>query len=327
MRVFFLPVTISLAVCAISYWLGGSETLFLVILLAILETTLSFDNAVINARILARMSPVWQQRFLFWGIPVAVFGTRFVLPLLIVSVAAFLSPLEVARLAFLDPAAYWQHLAQAHTGIAVFGGAFLLMVSLKYFFDSEKTIHWIDMVERHLSRWGGIAAIELAITLAIVLACAALSPHEALTILFGGGVGILLFVGIEMIEEAFEVEAGRHALFAGAALFLYLNTLDAAFSLDGVVAAFAVTNNLPVIIAGLGIGALFVRAFTVRLVHRRTLETLIYLEHGAHWAIFALSMCMLASIFVRIPEVIPGLIGIFFITLAYISSRHRRSNS
>ena len=104
-------------------------------------------------------------------------------------------------------------------------------------------------------------------------------------------------------------------------LFVYLNVLDAAFSLDGVVGAFAITSSLPIIIAGLGIGAIFVRAFTVALVRAKTLDTLIYLEHGAHWAIFGLALAMLTTIFVHVPEAVTGLIGLVFIVLAYISSR------
>lgn len=326
MGVFVFPTSIALAALVGAYLLGGPEALFLVTLLAILETTLSFDNAVVNARVLQRMEPKWQHRFLVWGIPVAVFGTRFVLPLLIVSAASFISPIEVAWLAFFDPNAYWQHLAHAHTGIASFGGAFLLMVSLKYFFDEEKKVHWINVIERHLSRWGGIAAIEMSITLGAVLLCAAFSAHEALTIVFAGCIGIILFTVIEVIAEMFEIEAGRGTAVVSVALFFYLNTLDAAFSLDGVVAAFAITDNLPIIIAGLGIGALFVRAFTVRLVRRRTLDTLIYLEHGAHWAIFGLSLIMLSSIFVSIPDALPGLFGLILIALAYTSSRREMLN-
>lgn len=321
MNVFVFPVAIAFLVCVMAYVFGGTGALLTVALLAVLETSLSFDNAVINAKTLRQMDATWQRRFLVWGIPIAVFGTRVVLPIVIVAAASFLSPLEVARLALFEPTAYWQYLEHAHSAIASFGGAFLLMVSLKYFFDEEKKVHWIGAIEKQLSRWGGIAAIELTITLAAMLTCAAFSPHEALTILSGGVIGVVLFTLMETTVEALGARATRGALSVGAALFLYLETLDAAFSLDGVVAAFAITDNLPVIIGGLGIGALFVRAFTVRLVHRKTLETLIYLEHGAHWAIFALSLVMLTSIFFEIPDVFPGLVGLTFIVLAHLSSR------
>lgn len=321
MKVFLAPSIVAVLVCIAAFLWGGFSVLFTVLLLAVLETSLSFDNAVVNAKILPRMDAKWQRRFLTWGIPVAVFGTRVVLPILIVSAASLLSPIDVTRLAFFQPVEYLRYLEHAHTAIASFGGAFLLMVSLKYFFDDEKKVHWIGSVERHLSRWGGIAAIELTLTLAAMLTCAALFGEGALTILVAGIIGIVLFTAIETVAETFEIEAGHGAVIASAALFFYLNTLDAAFSLDGVVAAFAITDNLPAIIGGLGIGALFVRAFTVRLVHKRTLERLIYLEHGAHWAIFGLAVIMLASIFVPIPDIFPGLLGLVFIALAYISSR------
>ena len=321
MRIFIFPAIVSIAVFIGSFMWGGVSALFLVSLLAILETTLSFDNAVVNAKVLQRMSPVWQQRFLVWGIPVAVFGTRFVLPILIVAGAAGLSPLFVAQLAFFDPVLYGDHLSHAHTAIAGFGSAFLLLVSLKYFFNDKKTVHWIAAIERHMSRWGGIEAIEIALVLIVLLACAFVLPAEAAPLLIAGLVGVVLFVAIEGIAQSFEIETGSGAAAGGAALFVYLNVLDSAFSLDGVVGAFAITSALPIIIGGLGIGALFVRAFTVALVRAKTLDELPYLEHGAHYAIFGLALAMLVGIFVHVPEAITGLIGLVVIVFAYISSR------
>src|SRR3989338_1439225 len=160
-----------------------------------------------------------------------------------------------------------------------------------------------------MSRWGGIEAIEIAIVLVVLLLCAFLLPAEAATILVSGLIGAVLFIIIEGIAQSFQVETGESVAGAGLALFVYLNLLDSAFSLDGVVGAFAITSNLPVIIAGLGIGAIFVRAFTVALVRAKTLENLPYLEHGAHWAIFGLALAMLTTIFVHVPEAITGLIG------------------
>lgn len=321
MRLFVFPVAVTLCVLAGAYAWGGARALFLVFLLAILETTLSFDNAVVNAKVLSRMSDVWQRRFLVWGIPIAVFGTRFVLPILIVAGAAGLSPVVIAQLAFFDAAQYGAYLEEAHVAIAAFGSAFLLLVSLKYFFNDKKTVHWIETVEQHLSRWGGIEAIEIALVLVVLLVCAFLVPAEAATVLISGLIGVVLFIIIEGIAQSFEVEAGSVAAVGGAALFVYLNVLDSAFSLDGVVGAFAITSALPVIIGGLGIGALFVRAFTVALVRAKTLDELPYLEHGAHYAIFGLALAMLLGIFVHVPEAITGLIGLVIIIFAYISSR------
>lgn len=321
MKILAFPLVVAFAVCVGALMWGGFEAFFLVALLAILETTLSFDNAVVNAKVLARMDAHWQKRFLVWGIPIAVFGTRFVLPILIVAAAAGLSPVFVTLLAFSDPAEYGAHLAEAHVAIAAFGSAFLLLVSLKYFFNDRKTVHWIEVIERHMSRWGGIEAIEIAIVLIVLLVCAFLLPGEAAKILIAGLVGTVLFIVIEGIAQSFQVETNTGIVGAGLALFVYLNVLDSAFSLDGVVGAFAITSDLPVIIGGLGVGALFVRAFTVMLVRAKTLENLPYLEHGAHYAIFGLALSMIAGIFIHVPEAITGLIGFVFIVFAYISSR------
>ncbi|MDO8552452.1 MAG: DUF475 domain-containing protein [bacterium] len=326
MKVLVFPAVLSAIVLVAAYIWGGLSALLLVALLAILETTLSFDNAVVNAKVLARMDAIWQKRFLVWGIPVAVFGTRFVLPILIVAAAAGLSPIAVALLAFFDPVSYGEQLENAHVAIASFGSVFLLLVSLKYFFNDRKTVHWIEAIEMHMSRWGGIEAIEIAIVLVTLLICAALLPAEAATILVAGLIGAVLFIVIEGVAQSFQTETSAGAVAGGAALFVYLNVLDSAFSLDGVVGAFAITSNLPVIIAGLGIGAIFVRAFTVGLVRARTLENLPYLEHGAHYAIFGLALSMLAGIFVHVPEIITGLIGLVFIVFAYISSRRAQTN-
>ena len=319
MRIFIFPALISLiAFSAVFAW-GGLHALFLVVLLTVLETTLSFDNAVVNAKVLQRMTPEWQDRFLTWGILIAVFGTRFIFPIFIVAAAAWLSPYAVTMLAFFDPIAYGERLADARVAISAFGSAFLLLVSFKYFFNERKTVHWIEMIERHLSRWGGIEAIEIALVLSVLLACAFFVPQEAVTLLIAGIVGVVLFIVIEGIAQSFEVEGT--SVLGGAALFVYLNVLDSAFSLDGVIGAFAITSMLPVIIIGLGIGALFVRTFTVALVRAKTLETLRYLENGAHWAIFGLALSMLFGIFVHVPEPLTGLVGLVFIAFAYISSR------
>lgn len=324
MRIFVFPTIAAVLVFIGAFVWGGLSALVLVVLLAILETTLSFDNAVVNAKVLSRMSEVWQRRFLLWGIPVAVFGTRFVLPILIVAAAAGLSPVFAAQLAFFDSVRYGEYLEGAHTAIAGFGSAFLLLVSLKYFFNDKKTVHWIETIERYLSRWGGIEAIEIAFVLVILLICAFILPAEAAVLLISGLIGVIIFIVIEGIAQSFEIETRAAAAQAGAALFVYLNILDSAFSLDGVVGAFAITSALPVIIGGLGIGALFVRAFTVALVRAKTLDELPYLEHGAHWAIFGLALAMLLGIFVRVPEAITGLIGLVIIIFAYISSRRAR---
>ncbi len=304
----------------------GISALFLVVILSILEVTLSFDNAVVNAKVLKRMSPLWQKRFLTWGILLAVFGTRFLLPIVIVSIAVFASPVYITHLAFTDPTAYSHLLEGVHGSITAFGGIFLLMVSLKYFFDKAKSVHWIHVIEQHLVKWGRIEAIEIAIALIALVGISYITVYNQTEIVLAGLIGLILFIIMEGVAGSLSLESSDIAG-AGLSLFIYLNILDSAFSLDGVIGAFALSNNLLIIMIGLGIGAYFVRSLTVYFVQENTLAELIYLEHGAHWAILGLSLAMLANLVVHVPEVFTGLIGLGFVALAYYSSqkekRHR----
>ena len=327
MKIFVAPILISVAgLIAIWAW-GGWAAFLLVCLLSILEVTLSFDNAVVNAKVLSQMSEKWQRRFLTWGILLAVFGTRLILPAIIVSIAAWVSPITAAVLALENPEEYGRLLSGATPLIGAFGGAFLLMVSLKYFFDVGKKVHWLAIIETRLARWGRIEAIELALALTTILTLSYLTHATQGPVLAAGCIGILLFIVIQGVANSLHMDNGHashtttEVAKTGAALFVYLNILDAAFSLDGVVGAFALTTAIPIIFVGLGIGAFFVRTITVYLVRKKTLETLMYLEHGAHWAILGLAISMLAGLVIHIPEAVIGLIGLVFVSLAYISSR------
>lgn len=317
--IFVRPLIISaLALIGVWYY-SGLNAFLLVLILSILEVTLSFDNAVVNAKVLVRMSPRWQRRFLTWGIAVAVFGTRFILPILIVSAAAWTSPLLITQLAFTDPAEYGRLLEEVQGSIAAFGGVFLIMVSLKYFFNQAKNIHWIKSIEKHLVKWGRIEAIEIAIALSLITILSFFTTFEQASVLIAGTIGLVLFILMEGLAGSLSMESKNIAK-NGLALFIYLNVLDSAFSLDGVVGAFALTTNLLIIVVGLGIGAYFVRTLTVYFVEQKTLTELVYLEHGAHWAILGLAVAMLANLVIHIPEVVTGLIGLVFVALSYRAS-------
>lgn len=324
LRFFWFPLSLwALGLVAVFFW-GGFSALVIAVILTVLEVTLSFDNAVVNARVLERMTPEWQKRFITWGIPIAVFGTRFLLPIFIVAIAVGTAPLAIAKLALFEPAAYGELLHGVHEMIAAFGGMFLLMVGLKYFFDSAKEVHWIKIIERQLARFGRIEAIEIGIALSVLATLASFMTKHAEQVLFAGIVGILLFIVMQGIAKSFEGAVSGTAVRGGFALFMYLELLDAAFSLDGVIGAFAITSALPVIVVGLGVGAFFVRSLTIYLVKEKTLNELVYLEHGAHWAILGLAGAMLTSIFFPIPEVVTGFIGIVFVAFAYWSSLRLR---
>jgi hypothetical protein len=322
MRIFIAPIAISVIALGATFWWGGLAAFFLAVLLSVLEITLSFDNAVVNAKVLAEMAPVWQKRFLTWGILIAVFGTRLILPAVIVSVAAGIWPWDAFMLAFSDPEAYGSLLSEASHAINAFGGVFLLMVSLHYFFNTAKNVHWIAAIESRFARWGRVEAIELAIALTALLALSYFSGEQA-GVLFAGCIGLLTFVVMQGITSS--IETGSRVAAAGASLFVYLNVLDSAFSLDGVVGAFALTSDILIIFVGLGIGAYFVRSITLYLVRQKTLSALRYLEHGAHWAILGLGLSMLLGILVHIPEAVTGLIGLVFVSFAYYSSRRELS--
>jgi uncharacterized protein len=320
MRIFIAPALISVIALGAVYVWGGMAAFFLAVLLSILEVTLSFDNAVVNAKVLSHMEEKWRRRFLTWGIVVAVFGTRLVLPAIIVGFAAGIVPWDAFTLAFENPEEYGRLLENASPAILAFGGAFLMMVSLKYFFDVGKSVHWIAVIERRLVTWGRIEAIEIALALTTILVLSYVAHAPQAIVLTAGLIGIVLFIVIEGVANSLGAEE-KAVEKSSVALFVYLNILDAAFSLDGVVGAFAVTTQILIIFVGLGIGAYFVRAITVYLVQRKTLETLRYLEHGAHWAILGLALSMLVGLLIHVPEAVIGLIGLVFVTLAYISSR------
>ena len=321
------------AICmALGGWYGWAMSgtiedtlsiLWICAVLAVLEVSLSFDNAAVNASILKDMDPVWQQRFLTWGIAIAVFGMRIVFPIVIVMVAASLGPIDAVRLALSDPGEYQRIVSDAHIGLMGFGGAFLGMVGLKFFFDSDKDHDWIDMIERPLAKVADIEAISIGLVLIGTWATSTmLADEDALTFIIAAIGGLLTYLAVEVVNHVLEppTPSSGDVAKAGFGAFLYLEVLDASFSFDGVIGAFALTNNLIIIAIGLGIGAMFVRSMTIFLVRKGTMSEYRYLEHGAFYAILALSVIMYINTFAHIPETITGLIGAMLIGLAFWSS-------
>ena len=359
---FFRTFGGSLVVAAVGltagFLYGGGTGLALTAILAVLEVSLSFDNAVVNATVLVRMSPFWQKLFLTVGVAIAVFGMRLLFPLLIVGITAKLSPVQAVRLALDkgDPnktGTYGYLLHQAHPAIAAFGGMFLLMLFLDFVFE-ERELTWLTWLERPLARIGKLDQLSVVIALStLALAAYTLGDsaethnhHRISTVLISGVLGIATYLLVNSLGEFFdqgvdeEGEAefeqtlqkrkamhvvGKAAFF----LFLYLEVLDASFSFDGVVGAFAITSDPIIIAIGLGIGAMFIRSLTVYLVRKGTLSEYVYLEHGALWAIGALAVILLITIEYKVPEVVTGLIGVAFIGAAFASSvlRNRRAEA
>lgn len=337
---FRISILFTLACLALGTWYGWSESgtlagalkvLWIVTVLAVLEVSLSFDNAVVNASVLEGMDELWRKRFLTWGMIFAVYGMYVFFPLAIVAVAARIGPIEAFNLSLSHPAQYETIMHDAHPGIAGFGGAFLLLVGLKFFFDADKEVHWIHLVEQQLTRLGVLPMIEtVVVLLTLWLVGTYLPPEQKWTYLIAGILGIATFLAVHALGKALELreerlKAAGAMVRSGFGAFLYLNVLDATFSFDGVIGAFALSNNMIVIALGLSIGAMFVRSLTLLMVQQGTLSEYRYLEHGAFWAIIALGVIMLVSARWEVPDAVTGLIGAVLIVASVgWSIRHRR---
>jgi uncharacterized protein len=355
-RIFGISLAVTAAALVFGYAHGGFAALFLLVVLAVLEVSLSFDNAIINAAVLQQMSMFWQRMFLTVGILIAVFGMRFVFPLVIVWATAGLDPVRALELALNPPPnhalefpdgspSYEKLVIAAHPAIAAFGGTFLLMLFLDFvFYDRDiKWLKWIEIPFARIGRLGQVSVVVAAVVLVLVGTQLTHSSAERSTVLTAGLLGVATYLVINGLSRAFRPSGlgavaaragpaglgGKAAGKAGLMMFLYLEVLDAAFSFDGVTGAFAITSDPIVIALGLGlVGSMFVRSITIYLVQQEALDRYTYLEHGAHWAIGALAVIMLLSIEPRfeVPDAVTALVGVVFIGAAFTWSvlRNRR---
>ncbi|WP_030618170.1 DUF475 domain-containing protein [Streptomyces sclerotialus] len=350
LKTFGWSFAVTAAGLALAGVLWGWQGLAIVGILSILEISLSFDNAVINAGILRKMNAFWQKIFLTIGILIAVFGMRLVFPVVIVAITAKLGPIEAVDLAINDKAQYEHLVTAAHPAIAAFGGMFLLMIFLDFIFE-ERDHKWLAWLEKPLAKLGKLETLSIIIALVVLLVTAMTvatdvahgGGDKSATVLLSGVAGLLtyLLVGgisgyfedkLEDADEDADAEASAPAKkngngsavgLAGKAaffMFLYLEVIDASFSFDGVIGAFAITNDIFEMALGLGIGAMYIRSLTVFLVRKGTLDDYVYLEHGAHYAIGALAVILLITIKYEINEVITGGIGVLLIALSFWSS-------
>ena len=321
---------------------SGAICVFIALVLGILEVSLSFDNAVVNATKLKKMTEVWRHRFITWGIAIAVFGMRFLFPLLVVSIFAKLNILKVLDIALHNSKLYALYLHQTHATIVTFGGTFLLMLFLGFFLNPNKKVDWLKPIEKFLKKAPESKILDTLVTLAVLDIVQMVQPQPLhLSVTISGLAGILVYLGIDTISrklEDFEKKVNndissemcsniKFASCSGLISFLYLELIDASFSLDGVLGAFALSHDIVIITIGLAIGALFVRSLTIMFVEEGTLDEFIYLEHGAHWAIGALAILMFISTVKPVPEIITGLTGVGFIIGSLISSVKNKPTS
>lgn len=337
-RIFAISASLTLILLGGVWYQLGVAALVTTVILTLVELTFSFDNSLINARILQHMSPFWQRMFMTVGIFIAVFGMRVVFPIVLVMVTAGLGWNTVIDLAINDPDRYSKILHEAHPTIAGFGGMFLLMLGLDYFLDRERKILWLEPIERPLraiGRWW-----MPTLTSVVILAILTVIPlnHHAEQFGQAGLVGVIVFIIVHGFVELLEKKQKSNGSSssakpmlrtgtAGFASFMYLEVLDASFSFDGVLGALAITQNVILIAVGLGIGALWIRSMTLFIVRRGVLHSYKYLEHGAHFTILMLATVLLTGAFLEVPEYIPGVLGITIIGLSVYSSVRARRRS
>ncbi len=325
MQYFKSSVAVMVIGLFLGFYIGGWSAIYIVSLLAILEISLSFDNAVVNVRVLETMEKKWQERFITYGIPIAVFGMRFLFPVVIVALVSGLGLWETFDLALNDAEGYHNKLKSVEGLIFAFGGSFLLMVFLNFLFDSERKEKWISTIEDSslIKGMGNISSIQMLISMMIGQTLVFVTADYQIALAYF--TGLVLYAIIASLDDVFNTNGVR----SGVMGFLYLEVLDASFSFDGVIGAFALSSNIFIIMIGLGIGAMFVRSLTLYMLRKETLNEFRYLEHGAHYAILVLAVIMLIKIFVHVDELIVGTVGIAFIAVATYHSikENRRSLS
>jgi hypothetical protein len=262
---------------------------------------------------------------------------------LIVAITSHVSVSDVVNLALNHPQEYGTRLGEAYPAVYGFGGTFLLMIFLDFVLDPEREVLWLRPLEVPLQKIGKLDQLSVVVSLGAIYLMSELAPHDKrATVLVAGISGLVSYLIVNGLDGLFEASMEERAdddtpaavspngrmtwaMFkAGIFVFLYLEVLDASFSFDGVIGAFAISDKVLVIAAGLGIGAFWIRSLTLYLVRAGTLSEYIYLEHGAHWAIGVLAAIMVISVRYHVSEFVTGLTGVAFIGLALLSSLAER---
>ena len=343
---YFYPVVLVSILASIAVYIyKGMMGVYQSNILSVLELSLSFDNAVVNAIILANMAVFWRGAFITWGMIIAVFGMRLFFPVLIVVFTTDMGVVDAMSMSLNNPAKYEAIIQASHHILMSFGGTFLLMVFLTFLFDKNKEMHWISFIESRAVKLANLGEIKIVAIMLLMTAIGYFAPSDVTSgehiikdakveIVLGMIYGVTLYVIIELIKNALEDDgneddgeldkidsnAKAKAVQGGIASFIYLELIDASFSFDGVLGAFAVTQNIVIMAIGLGVGAFAVRSLTLLLVDRGTVSEYRYLEHGAMWSIGLLALSMIVQIFYHLPEALITSVAIAPITLAFFNS-------
>ncbi len=294
-------------------------SLVIILGLVVFEIVSSVDNAIVNAHVLKTMSVKWRKIFLVWGIFTAVFLIRGLLPLTVV----WLSVPEIgfmgALRSVIDSPPEIAELIEARKGIILIGaGVFLLLLYLYWLFLEKKEPFFVSdkFVKPHHGVWFYACAALLLVTLLYL-------ARSSWQVMLAAAIGYALF----FIMQGFRDQATKQeeALQQGGAglgdfsKLIFLEVLDASFSFDGVMGAFAFTTSIPLIFIGNGIGALVVRQLTIKGIEK--VSQYKWLKNGAMTSIGVLGLFMIMKSFgLYVPEYLPTLTTIGLVGLAFWKS-------
>jgi hypothetical protein len=272
-----------------------ADFLIIILGLALFETISSIDNAVINAHVLETLPEKFRKFFLVWGLLLAVFLIRGLLPFLIVWIAnPGLNFHQVFTSVFSNDPQVKSYVEQSQSILLIGGGIYLLFVFLSWLFLEEK--NYALLVEKFIHRQSvwfyGFASIIFTLVIYFSLK---VKPILALATSIGS-TAFFITDGFKKNAEAREKDLLDPKLSAWSKI-LYLEVLDASFSIDGVIGAFAFTVSVPLILLGNGLGALIVREFTIRGID--TINKFAYLKNGAMYSIGMLGGLMILESFGR----------------------------
>jgi len=294
-------------------------TITIIIGLIVFEIVNSIDNAIVNAHILKTMSKKWRKIFLFWGIITAVFLVRGLLPLVVVWLSVPEIGLAGAFRSIWDSPPEIAQLIEDRKGVILIGaGVFLLLLYLHWLFLEKKDPYFVfdKLVKPRYGVWFyGFASFILVGLLYL--------SRFSWKVMLAAAIGYAIFFIMQGFkEQAAKQEEALHGQSSGLSdlsKLMFLEVLDASFSFDGVMGAFAFTTSIPLIFIGNGIGALVVRQLTIKGIDKVTNYK--WLKNGAMTSIGFLGFFMIAKSFgLHIPEYLPTLLTIGLVGITFFKS-------
>jgi hypothetical protein len=294
--------------------------------LVVFEIVNSIDNAIINAHVLKTMSAKWRKIFLFWGLIFAVFVVRGILPFLIVWLTVPGISIAAAFAAMFSGSPEIIEAINAGKPLILMGaGVFLLLLYLHWLFLEEKSPLFVTdkLIKPHFGIWFFACA---AVLLTAILFFAKANPILMLSAAIGNAAFFILYGFREQAEKESEYLVAGGGGMGDLSKLLYLEVLDASFSFDGVLGAFAFTTSIPLILVGNGIGAFVVREMTIRSIDK--VASYKFLKNGAMTSIGILGAIIIFESFseslklgFNIPDAVAPLVTFALVGVAFWESR------